>query len=263
MRSSIAASTLLLAAVVAASAPAAVAQDSASGTSAALAASAAGANPDALAARAARGAAGAANAALESARKLFAVHRNDEALAAIDAGLKSSPNDARLRFQRGVVLNDSGRSDAAVETFEGLAQDFPELPEPHNNLAVLYAARGDLDRARAALDEAVRALPSYALAHENLGDIHLGWPSAPTSALPGPTAPTTPRAPSSRWPASWSRRCRPPAPVPPPRVFNPNPSPRPHRKPTMFRKLPLIGALVLALSAAPKARAPRRIRRCW
>ena len=50
---------------------------------------------------------------------------------------------------------------------------FPELPEPHNNLAVLYAARGDLDRARAALDEAVRALPSYALAHENLGDIHL------------------------------------------------------------------------------------------
>jgi tetratricopeptide (TPR) repeat protein len=173
MRSSIAASTLLLAAVVAASAPAAVAQDSASGTSAASAASAAGANPDALAARAARGAAGAANAALESARKLFAEHRNDEALAAIDAGLKSSPNDARLRFQRGVVLNDSGRSDAAVETFEGLAQDFPELPEPHNNLAVLYAARGDLDRARAALDEAVRALPSYALAHENLGDIHL------------------------------------------------------------------------------------------
>src|SRR5690606_21604631 len=57
--------------------------------------------------------------------------------------------------------------------FQGLTQQFPELPEPHNNLAALHAARGELDLARAALDEAVRALPSYALAHENLGDLHL------------------------------------------------------------------------------------------
>ncbi|MCZ7562170.1 MAG: hypothetical protein M5U30_20840 [Burkholderiaceae bacterium] len=47
------------------------------------------------------------------------------------------------------------------------------MPEPHNNLAALYAARGELDRARAALEEAVRALPTYSLANENLGDIHL------------------------------------------------------------------------------------------
>lgn len=47
------------------------------------------------------------------------------------------------------------------------------MPEPHNNLAALYAARGELDRAREALEDAVRALPSYSLANENLGDIHL------------------------------------------------------------------------------------------
>ncbi len=112
-------------------------------------------------------------AALETARRLFAEHRNDEALAAIDTGLKATPNDLQLRFQRAVVLADSARTGEAIETFETLAQEFPELPEPHNNLAVLYAARGELDRARAALEDAVRALPSYALAHENLGDIHL------------------------------------------------------------------------------------------
>lgn len=157
MRSSIAASTLLFAAFAACGAQAAWAQDAA--TPAAAAAPTGGPR--------------AATAALESARKLFAEHRNDEALTAIDAGLKAVPNDLQLRFERGVVLADSGRTDEAIETFEALTQEFPELPEPHNNLAALYAAHGDLDRARAALEEAVRALPSYSLANENLGDIHL------------------------------------------------------------------------------------------
>lgn len=111
--------------------------------------------------------------ALEQARTLFAEGRNDDALAAIDAGLKHTPGDAQLRFQRGVIEADSGRTDAAVDTFTALTEDFPELPEPHNNLATLYAARGEIDRARSALEDAIRALPSYALAHENLGDIYL------------------------------------------------------------------------------------------
>lgn len=164
MRSSIAASTLLFAALAAPGAPAAQSHD---------ADAPAAASAPSAAAPAQAGGPRAASAALESARKLFAEHRNDEALAAIDAGLKATPNDLQLRFQRGVVLADSGRNDEAIETFAALSQDFPELPEPHNNLAVLYAARGELDRARAALEEAVRALPSYSLASENLGDIHL------------------------------------------------------------------------------------------
>jgi len=164
MRSSIAASTLLFAALAAPGAPAAQSHD---------ADAPAAASAPSAAAPAQAGGPRAASAALESARKLFAEHRNDEALAAIDAALKATPNDLQLRFQRGVVLADSGRNDEAIETFAALSQDFPELPEPHNNLAVLYAARGELDRARAALEEAVRALPSYSLANENLGDIHL------------------------------------------------------------------------------------------
>lgn len=93
------------------------------------------------------------------------------ALAIADQGLKTRPADAQLHFVRGLALVALQRSDEAESTFRRLTQDYPELPEPHNNLAYVLAARGDLDGARIALDDAVRALPDYALAHENLGDI--------------------------------------------------------------------------------------------
>ena len=53
-----------------------------------------------------------------------------------------------------------------------MTEEFPELPEPYNNLAALYAARGDFEKARAALDGALRANPGFAVAHENLGDVY-------------------------------------------------------------------------------------------
>lgn len=115
----------------------------------------------------------AADTALEQAKRLADEGRPDDALAAIELALAESPSDARLRFLKGVILSGQGKDTDAISVFRGLAEQFPELPEPHNNLAALHAARGELDLARAALDEAVRALPSYALAHENLGDLHL------------------------------------------------------------------------------------------
>jgi Flp pilus assembly protein TadD len=115
----------------------------------------------------------AAATALEQARRLFAEGKRNDALSVVDRALERSPRDAALRFTRGVMLSEAGRVDEALQVFIGLTQDFPELPEPHNNLATLYAARGELDKARVALEDAVRALPSYALAHENLGDVYL------------------------------------------------------------------------------------------
>jgi tetratricopeptide (TPR) repeat protein len=56
--------------------------------------------------------------------------------------------------------------------FTALTDDYPELPEPYNNLAVLYASQGQYDKARKALEMAIRTHPSYAIAHENLGDVY-------------------------------------------------------------------------------------------
>ena len=43
---------------------------------------------------------------------------------------------------------------------------------PYTNLAVLDAAQSQFDKARAALEMAIRTNPSYATAHENLGDVY-------------------------------------------------------------------------------------------
>lgn len=109
----------------------------------------------------------------EQARRLSVEKKPADALRLLESGLREHPNDPQLRFLYGVTAADLGRTQDAIEVFRQLTVDFPELPEPHNNLAVLHAAAGDLDRARAALEESVRAAPGYPLAHENLGDLHL------------------------------------------------------------------------------------------
>ena len=110
---------------------------------------------------------------LEEVRKLVAAGRTKQALAFADEQLAKNPRNAQMRFVRGVILSDMNDNDAARTVFQQLTEEFPELPEPYNNLAVLYAAAGELDRARAALELALLARPDYATAHENMGDVYL------------------------------------------------------------------------------------------
>lgn len=95
-----------------------------------------------------------------------------EAQAKADQYLTAKPRDPQMRFLKGVIQTESGKPADAIETLSGLTQEFPELPEPYNNLAVLYASQNQYDKARTALEMAVRLNPSYATAHENLGDIY-------------------------------------------------------------------------------------------
>lgn len=96
----------------------------------------------------------------------------NEALGKVDQYLASKPRDPQMRFMKGVIQTESGKPADAITTFTKLTEDFPELPEPYNNLAVLYAGQSQFDKARAALEMAIRTNPSYATAHENLGDVY-------------------------------------------------------------------------------------------
>ncbi|RAM66208.1 signal peptide protein [Herbaspirillum rubrisubalbicans] len=104
--------------------------------------------------------------------KLMRAGQYAEALTRTDAVLAKHPRDAQLRFTKGLILAEQNRSAEAIAVFTKLTEDFPDLPEPYNNLAVLYAADGQYDKARAALDMAMRTNPTYATALENLGDVY-------------------------------------------------------------------------------------------
>ncbi len=109
---------------------------------------------------------------LQEAHQAFKQGQLDRASERVDAYLKTRPKDARGRFLKGIILAEQKKPNDAIAVFTGLTQDFPELPEPYNNLAVLYASQGQYDKARSALEMAIRTHPSYATAHENLGDIY-------------------------------------------------------------------------------------------
>jgi tetratricopeptide (TPR) repeat protein len=104
--------------------------------------------------------------------KLFSAGQWTEAVQKADQFLASNPRDARMRFQKGLALSEQGRSPDAVAAFVKLTEDLPDLPEPYNNLAVLYSKQGQYEQARRALESAIRINPSYATAYENLGDVY-------------------------------------------------------------------------------------------
>ncbi|SFO20620.1 tetratricopeptide repeat protein [Nitrosospira briensis] len=104
--------------------------------------------------------------------KLYKQGNLTKALEQADAYLTLKPKDAQMRFHKGLILTEQKKSAEAIRIFSSLAEEFPDLPEPYNNLAVLYASQGQYDKAKGALEAAIRTHPSYATAHENLGDIY-------------------------------------------------------------------------------------------
>ena len=104
--------------------------------------------------------------------RLIQQNNFDQALARADAFLASRPKDPQMRFLKGLILTEKNQLNDAIVVFTKLTEDFPELPEPYNNLAVLYAGRGDYEKARESLEMAIRTHPSYATAYENLGDVY-------------------------------------------------------------------------------------------
>lgn len=104
--------------------------------------------------------------------QLLRAGQHGAALVKVDAFLSKNPRDAQMRFLKGVILTEQNKSAEAIAIFSKLTEDFPTLPEPYNNLAVLYASSGQYEKARTALDMAIRTNPTYATAYENLGDVH-------------------------------------------------------------------------------------------
>ena len=95
-----------------------------------------------------------------------------EAMVKADEYLAKNPRDPQMQFLRALIQQDAGKQADAITSYNKLIEAYPELPEPYNNVAVLYAGQGQYDKARAALEMATRTSRSYATAYENLGDVY-------------------------------------------------------------------------------------------
>ncbi|MBK6471101.1 MAG: hypothetical protein IPF94_10265 [Betaproteobacteria bacterium] len=106
-------------------------------------------------------------------KALLARGEGAAALARAERATSAQPRDVTLRFLHGVVLMDLQRDDAALAHFAAITQDYPELPDPYNNIALLHARAGRLEAARQALESALRNDPGHRIARTNLGEVHL------------------------------------------------------------------------------------------
>lgn len=95
------------------------------------------------------------------------------ALKLADTFLVTHHRNLSVRFQRAVILEDLNRLPEAAAAFESLTEDFPELPEPYNDLAVIHAAQGRLELAERDLRRSIGVQSSYVTARENLGDLYV------------------------------------------------------------------------------------------
>ena len=112
------------------------------------------------------------NQGLRDARELLAKKSYGPAVSKIDELLAIRPREPQARFLKGVAQTEQGQNAVAIATFRDLIADYPELPEPYNNLAFIYAQQGDYQSARVDLETAIRTAPDWAVAHENLGDVY-------------------------------------------------------------------------------------------
>jgi tetratricopeptide (TPR) repeat protein len=100
---------------------------------------------------------------LADAERLMKQGNLSQALQVVDAHIANRPRALQERFLKGLILAEMGRPTEAIAVFKALSEEFPELPEPYNNLAVLYAQQKQYDQALAVLEMAIRTHPGYAM----------------------------------------------------------------------------------------------------
>ncbi len=118
------------------------------------------------------GGAHASSAAVDEVQQLMEKGQLSAASSRVQAHLKKDSSDVQLRFLQAVIAAEQKKYDQAIRLFTALTQDHPALPEPYNNLAVIYAIQGEDRKAAQVLEQAIRTNPSYATAHQNLGDVY-------------------------------------------------------------------------------------------
>lgn len=113
------------------------------------------------------------NAVPAEIERLIKARKYQDAINSINTLIKANPKNVQIRFVKARLQLEMRQWDAAKKTLVEITQQFPELPEPYNNLAALAANQGNWIEARDYLELALKIRPSYAIASANLGEIYI------------------------------------------------------------------------------------------
>jgi tetratricopeptide (TPR) repeat protein len=90
-----------------------------------------------------------------------------------DALGKAFPKAAVKAFEKGVRLNNEGKTDPAIKKFEEALAIAPGFYQARNNLGSLMLAKGDFAGAQAQFEEVIKLQQADAAAYFNLGNVYL------------------------------------------------------------------------------------------
>jgi tetratricopeptide (TPR) repeat protein len=113
------------------------------------------------------------NAVPSDVEKLVKARKFEDAIDLINSHLRKTPQNVQLRFVKARLEIEMRQFPQAKKTLVDITQQFPELPEPYNNLAAIAASQGKWLEARDYLELALKLRPSYAVASANLGEIYI------------------------------------------------------------------------------------------
>ncbi len=178
----------------------------------------------------------------------------------IEAALAKNSKDPQARFLKGVLQSEQGKPNDAIATFQLLTEDYPELPEPYNNLASLFAAKGQYEKAKTALEMAIQINPGYSTAYENLGDVYAKMASqAYDKALQLDKANTTAAAKLASIRNAFPTAAKPAAPASAPPTRGETPKPAASTSvPVAVTPVAALAAVVAVAAPAPSAGAATR-----
>jgi tetratricopeptide (TPR) repeat protein len=98
--------------------------------------------------------------------------RYKQALSQISTLLDNNANDAQALLLKGNVSKLMGNTTEAASIFKQLINQYPAMPEAYNNLAVLYADKGQTALAIETLQQVFSTSDSYATAYKNLRELY-------------------------------------------------------------------------------------------
>jgi len=94
------------------------------------------------------------------------------ALERVDQWLDLQPSAALPLFLKARILTTNGKNDQAVTIYEKVIEVEPDLPEAYNNLGLIYAAEGNLEKATRYFQLGLQTNPAYATLYQNLSTLY-------------------------------------------------------------------------------------------